>query len=220
MPKLCVCRISRYSILGTVDATKFRVLLFDYSSLLACHCHDWDFSEGKYWGMLQRSLASQAQASSLSSVRTKPSTVASQLICCRPICLYCSGERVVVSLVAGTTFKKTLDAFRFAVETPQSEEHQQPERQEVNAETFAEFWEDKKSAIGDKHYSPSAVWTEILSYIKGSFLSLGTENGYLPPCKQQPATAAHARPPNHACTELQFDCKLVLNIKKNWFLYM
>jgi hypothetical protein len=82
----------------------------------------------------------------------------------------------------------SLDAFRTSTKLPGAHddepdvaETQTPMRREVDADMFDNmFW--KKERISERYravYSPSAVWMEIISYIKGRVESLRTAEGHL-----------------------------------------
>lgn len=66
------------------------------------------------------------------------------------------------------------------------------QRREVTYEIFLQLWpEINKPASG---YHPSLVWTEIISFIKGSFEALNTKNGYL--SEEQYISIGRKRAPN------------------------
>ena len=66
------------------------------------------------------------------------------------------------------------------------------QRKEVSYEIFLQLWPE----INKPHsgYHPSLVWTEIISFIKGSFEALNTPKGYL--SKEQYIDIGRKRAPN------------------------
>ena len=96
----------------------------------------------------------------------------------------------------------------------QSSRKKENQRLEVTYEKFLELWPEINKPVSGYH--PTLIWTEIISFIKGSFEALNTECGYL--SQDQYISVGRKRAPNFTAerekVKILFWC-YVVGIKLN-----